>query len=624
MTHPDGWEINHDYGTTGAIDDVMSRLASIKDDDDSTVLASYRYLGAGRIVTEDYEEIQVNLDYAGDTNTFSALDRFGRVTDQVWNDYGEDPDVVRDRYTYTYDRVGNRMSRDNELDSDFDEDYTYDSLNRLTDFDRGDGFDQSWNDLDALGNWSTFDNDGTSQTREVNEANEIEKIDGSPNDVAYDAAGNMIEVPKLDGSGEHFCLKYDAWNRLAAVYDDNGTTLIAKYEYDAAGRRIEKETYSGGSLDEARHYYYGGTWQCIEERVEASGVLPGDADVQYVWGAKYVDDLILRDRDTDADGTMDERLYALADANYNVTALFDEATGTVVERFVYDAYGNVTELDPDDFTAYTGSDYEWEYTYTTRREDAETGLMYYRARYYDAELGRFVSRDPSQHPGRDGNLYRYTFNDPIARVDPSGLKDLPPGMTQEEVDATIKLAKGKIKLWLLAGKTMTAKRLLQHFYDGSGKAIALTQSDIAMILRTREARNGLHKAEFEFMAALRDGKVNSGESYITETKIIEYTRPSCWEKRIFDPDRYDCFYSFHRLKVRVCYTGVIHFENGTKVWKGCVNYHFFDHYIFSDRDQSAFPDDPEATPTGYSGYCKNTVRLRLLGLAGLTSTMNGQ
>ena len=124
-----------------AIDDIMSRLASIKDDDDSTVLASYRYLGAGRIVTEDYEEIQVNLDYAGDTNTFSALDRFGRVTDQVWNDYGATPDVVLDEYTYTYDRVGNRESRDNELKTDgsLDESYDYDDLYRLIDFDRGTG-----------------------------------------------------------------------------------------------------------------------------------------------------------------------------------------------------------------------------------------------------------------------------------------------------------------------------------------------------------------------------------------------------------------------------------------------------------------------------------------------------
>ena len=90
VTYPDGREVNYNYGTEDAIDDIMSRLASIEDDDDSTVLASYEYLGAGRIVTEDYEEIQVNLDYAGDTNTFSALDRFGRVTNQIWNDLRRD------------------------------------------------------------------------------------------------------------------------------------------------------------------------------------------------------------------------------------------------------------------------------------------------------------------------------------------------------------------------------------------------------------------------------------------------------------------------------------------------------------------------------------------------------
>jgi hypothetical protein len=116
----------------------MSRLSAIYDDADDDgvvdatedVYASYKYLGANRIVTEDYEEIEVDLDYTGTNNDFSKLDRFGRVADQVWNDYGATPDVVLDRYTYTYDRVGNRMSRDNELHAAFDEDYTYDGLYR--------------------------------------------------------------------------------------------------------------------------------------------------------------------------------------------------------------------------------------------------------------------------------------------------------------------------------------------------------------------------------------------------------------------------------------------------------------------------------------------------------------
>ena len=144
MTYPDGREINYDYGTADAIDDIMSRLASIKDDDDSTVLASYRYLGAGRIVTEDYEEIQVNLDYAGDTNTFSALDRFGRVTDQVWNDYQPDPDVPLDAFSYGYDRVGNRVWKENVGAAEIpatpvhlDELYDYDLVNQLSGVERG-------------------------------------------------------------------------------------------------------------------------------------------------------------------------------------------------------------------------------------------------------------------------------------------------------------------------------------------------------------------------------------------------------------------------------------------------------------------------------------------------------
>ena len=57
----------------------------------------------------------------------------------------------------------------------------------------------------------------------------------------------MIRVPKLDGSGEHFHIEYDAWNRMVAVYDDDGTTLISEYQYDATGRRTVKaiDTYDG-------------------------------------------------------------------------------------------------------------------------------------------------------------------------------------------------------------------------------------------------------------------------------------------------------------------------------------------------------------------------------------------
>jgi hypothetical protein len=64
-------------------------------------------------VTADVTDIDVKLDYAA--NNLAALDRFGRVLDQVWTDYGDDVEI--DGYSYTYDRAGNRLTRDNELNS---------------------------------------------------------------------------------------------------------------------------------------------------------------------------------------------------------------------------------------------------------------------------------------------------------------------------------------------------------------------------------------------------------------------------------------------------------------------------------------------------------------------------
>ena len=233
VTYPDGRQVHYDYGTAGAIDDVMSRISAIYDDanDDGDIDAGedvyvgYKYLGAGRIVTEDYKDIEVKLDYsAGD---FAALDRFGRVLDQVWTDYGATPGTL-DHISYTYDRAGNRTSRDNELHAAFDEDYTYDDLDRLLAASRYDDFDQAWT-LDGLGNWAEFkeddDDDATwdlDQNRATDEANQIESISGTWVQPRYDAAGNMIYGPKPgdETTGQHYI--YDAWNRLVAVREDDG------------------------------------------------------------------------------------------------------------------------------------------------------------------------------------------------------------------------------------------------------------------------------------------------------------------------------------------------------------------------------------------------------------------
>ncbi len=85
-----------------------------------------------------------------------------------------------------------------------------------------------------------------------------------------------------------------------------------------------------------------------------------------------------------------------------------------------DPYGKVTIYDDDWSDTRSDSLYDNDHLYTGRRLDTETGLYYYRARYYHAGLGTFVSRDPVGYAAGDPNLYRYVGNSPVTSVDPNG------------------------------------------------------------------------------------------------------------------------------------------------------------------------------------------------------------
>jgi RHS repeat-associated protein len=62
------------------------------------------------------------------------------------------------------------------------------------------------------------------------------------------------------------------------------------------------------------------------------------------------------------------------------------------------------------------------YAFTGREWDPATGLYYYRARYYDPILGRFLAEDPNGFDGGDVNLYVYVRENPATMVDPAGLQ----------------------------------------------------------------------------------------------------------------------------------------------------------------------------------------------------------
>jgi RHS repeat-associated protein len=159
--------------------------------------------------------------------------------------------------------------------------------------------------------------------------------------------------------------------------------------------------------------YYSSQWQVIEERVT------GNATKSYVWSPVYVDAMVARDRDTDADGSLDERLYVLHDANFNVTGLVN-TSGAVVERYTYDPFGTATVRDGS--WTVTTTAYVWQYLHQGGRLNAESGLYSFRYREYSPTLGRWVTMDPIGYESDEVSLYLYIRNNSINYIDSYGLQ----------------------------------------------------------------------------------------------------------------------------------------------------------------------------------------------------------
>ena len=207
----------------------------------------------------------------------------------------------------------------------------------------------------------------------------------------------MNLIPQGNNPSASYAATYDAWNRLVELMD--GEDTVQENQYDARNFRTIRKDYTDGALSETRHFYYTDRWQDIEERIDSST----DPEQQNVWGIRYIDDLVLRDRTTE--DPLDERLYACQDANWNVTAIVD-ADGEAQERYEYDPYGNAKFLTPN-FTARATSDFGWTTLFTGRYLNLATLIYDFRMRPYLTWLGVFPVRDPAEYQNGMGLYVAY-------------------------------------------------------------------------------------------------------------------------------------------------------------------------------------------------------------------------
>jgi RHS repeat-associated protein len=406
--------------------DTYVGLSTVVQANDSSTYAT----GAPALSYINRGQGQVNTD-GGDS--YTGLDRFGRVIDQYWFNVNG----TTDRFQYGYDRDGNVLYKNNLKNSGFSELYhansgspgdnngAYDNLNEIPGFRRG-TLSSSGNNgssldtvstlnsnadssqsftMDAVGNITGVTTDGTGQTNTVNSQNE-ETTAGS-NTLGFDSNGNTT----TDDQGH--TLVYDAWNRLVVV--KSGATTLANYSYDAAGNRIQ-QTENSATTD----FYFSSSGQVLEER-QGSTVTD-----QYLWGLMDVNDLILRD-DNSVSGNLGksgsglgERLFVQQDANWNVTALIKLTT--VAERFVYTPYGIRTVL--SSAWSVVSDSFNWLYGFQGGRRDPVSGFIRFGVRDYSATLMRWLQRDPTGYRGIL-NLYAALNDSPVTVIDPTGTDGYP-------------------------------------------------------------------------------------------------------------------------------------------------------------------------------------------------------
>ena len=378
--------------------DSLGRLKGKSTSTTTAVAQDYLYYTSKRnsSITEDedkiYRTVQVAKELMGDLGYYYTYDNMGNIvtvrsgtrvegttsisldrTDASYS-YDSQGQLIRENnavsgetVVYGYDNGGNLLSRTI---------YAYTTAEDLSSLTPSDiityTYDSSWKDL-------------------------LLSYDGE--DITYDEMGNPLAYRGAD---------LDWQGRTLKSFTKDGTTI--SYTYGTDGIRTKKTVGS-----EVHEYYYSSGQLAYEKR--------GTKEFYYIYD---FEGNLSRINYYDGNGNQ-AYYYPVTNIRGDVQAIYD-AAGELAAEYTYDAWGNTLEIRDGDGNAITDQDNIGQLNrirYRGYYYDAETGFYYVSSRYYDPEVGRFISADTTevlevQSDLYDKNLYAYCDNNPIVRKDSTG------------------------------------------------------------------------------------------------------------------------------------------------------------------------------------------------------------
>jgi RHS repeat-associated protein len=369
MTYPDDMEILYSY-------DDLNRMTEIKryvdGSNDEVLMDNFQY---------DTECLLTQFDYGNDlqaTFTYDSRDRISTLDVKNGQTSFLDLDYTYDNNSNITQLVNGWRDTSSSWHSET-ESYSYDGLDRLTS-----ASCTSWShtySYDKVGNRTAKD----SVTYTINTVNEVTALsDGTS--FTYDDNGNRTQKTKGDDTWDY---TYDYANRLTEVEENSTTT--GEYVYDGDGKRIQTTENSTTTS------MYSGHNVVYEETSTGTAC--------YIYGP--IGRLAKRTTISQESSTF----YYHTD-HLGSTRLVTDSSKDIVSAAAYHPFGEPSTEE--------GSE---DYLFTGKEQDT-TGLYYYGARYYDPDVGRFLTRDPlSGRISSPQSLNRYTYcqNNPQKFVDPWGL-----------------------------------------------------------------------------------------------------------------------------------------------------------------------------------------------------------